>query len=107
MTVSLPKFKRGDTFALTCIYKQEGIAHDLTNITIKCQIREATILVTDLDVTKANQTTNAGVFVLTPSVGDTTTWPSGNLLCDIQFTEGGVVRSTETFFVSLIEQVTI
>lgn len=107
MTISLPQFKRGDSFALTCIYKQEGVPHDLTHIDVKCQIREATILVTDLVVTKANQTTNTGVFILTPTVDDTTTWPSGNLLCDIQFTEQGVVRSTETFYVSLIEQVTI
>lgn len=107
MPVSLPQFKRGDTFSLTCTYKQGGVAHDLTNINIKSQIREATNLVTELTVTKANQATNPGVFVMTPQSANTALWPLGNLLCDIQFTEGDAVRSTETFYVQIVEQVTL
>lgn len=107
MPISLPLFKRGDTFNLTCTYKQGGVPHSLNGIDIKSQIREASILVTELTVTKANQTTNPGVFVLTPTVTDTATWPLGNLLCDIQFSENGLIRSTETFYVAIIEQVTL
>lgn len=107
MTVSLPQFKRGDTFSLTCTYKQGGAPYNLTNIAIKCQIREATNLVTELTPIKANQTTNPGVFVLVPESSNTAQWPLGNLLCDIQFTEAGAVRSTETFYVQIVEQVTV
>jgi len=107
MTISLPDFKKGDSFTVNCTYLQNGVPYDITNIDIKSQIREAAVLVTDLVITKADQTNNPGVFILTPSNSDTSTWPSGNLLCDIQFTEQGIVRSTETFYVSLIEQVTL
>ena len=107
MTVSLPLFKRGDTFSLACTYKQGGVPFDITYIDIKSQIREATVLVTELNVTKANQSTNPGVFILTPAQDETVSWPLGNLICDIQFTESGVIRSTETFYVAIIEQVTL
>ena len=107
MTISLPEFKRGDTFAMTCTYKQDGTPYDITSIDIKCQIKQGTTLVTEMNVTKADQTARPGVFVLTPQSAETVLWPLGSLLCDIQFTEGGVVRSTETFYVTIIEQVTV
>lgn len=107
MTVSLPDFKRGDTFAMTCIYKQDGTPHSVTSVDIKCQVKQGSTLVTEMTVTKANQSTNLGAFVLTPQSADTALWPIGNLLCDIQFTEGGTVRSTETFYINIIEQVTV
>lgn len=107
MTVSLPDFKRGDTFAMTCTYKQDGAAHDITSVDVKCQVKQGSTLVTEMNVAKANQSSNPGVFVLVPQSADTALWPLGNLLCDIQFTEGGVVRSTETFYINIIEQVTV
>lgn len=107
MTVSLPEFKRGDTFSMTCTYKEAGVPQNLTPISIKSQIREATNLVTELTAVIADQTTHPGVFVLTPQSANTANWPLGNLLCDIQFTEGEAVRSTETFYIQIIEQVTV
>jgi hypothetical protein len=106
MTTTLPEFKRGDSFAISCTYKQNGTPHSVFAVDIKCQVKQGTTLVTEMNISKADQAASPGVFVLLPQSSDTALWPLGNLLCDIQFTEGGVVRSTETFYINIIEQVT-
>ena len=98
------KFKRGDTFTLTCTYKVDGIATSVSALTIESQIRnQRDTLIQDLTVTKLVGT---GQFTLVASTADTTEWPVSVLRCDIQFSEGGVVRSTQTFDISVVEEVT-
>jgi hypothetical protein len=101
----LPPFKRGDTFILSCVYKQDGTPTSVELFTIRAQLRDSIgALVKELTVTKANQTTNAGVFTL--SAGITTSWPLDLLRADIQFTEAGTIRSTQTIEVEVIEGIT-
>lgn len=104
-TATISPIKRGDSFLLACTYKQNGVATDVSPYTIRSQVRDSSnALVQELSVSKANQTTNPGVFVL--SGGVTSGWPIDLLRCDIQFTENGTVRSTQTFFIPVEEDVT-
>ena len=105
ITPTISPIKRGDTFTLACTYKQNGVVYDVTNFTIRSQVRDSSgALVEELTVTKANQTANPGVFVL--SAADQMDWPIDLLRCDIQFSEEETVRSTRTFFIPVEEDVT-
>lgn len=106
LTPMISPIKRGDTFNLACTYKQNGVAYDLTNFTIRSQVRDSSgALIEELAVAKADQATNPGVFVL--SAADPMDWPVDVLSCDIQFSDAeGVVRSTQTFQIPVVEDVT-
>ena len=105
--ITLPNFKRGDTWSLDCTYKRQGTPVSVADISIRSQIRKADYtMVTDLTVTKGDQAKAPGTFALTPKVSDTATWPLDKLICDIEFTAGGVVLSTETFTIPVVEEVT-
>ena len=103
---SLAPFKRGDTFSLACTYKSAGVATSITGLTIKAQVRNPfnMSLVSELTVVAGNQSTAAGTFTLISS--DTTAWPIGNLVCDIQITSGSTIRSSDSFYIPVIEDVT-
>jgi hypothetical protein len=100
--------KQGDTFTLACTYKENGVSVDVTNFTIRAQLRDSTgDLVLELPVAKANQTTNPGIFVLGANTPPSPPFPIDELRCDIQFSDmDNVVRSTQTFFVPIVEDVT-
>lgn len=98
------KFKRGDTFSLACTYKVDGTPASVSSLTIESQIRNSrNLLIQDLNVTKHLDT---GKFTLTSPSEETSTWPISVLQCDIQFSENGIVRSTQTFDISVVEEVT-
>lgn len=102
---AISPIKRGDSFMLACTYKQDGVATDVTPFTIRAQVRDSSdALVQDLTVSKANQATNPGVFVL--SAGVISNWPIDLLRCDIQFSEESTIRSTQTFYIPVEEDVT-
>lgn len=97
--------KRGDSFILACQYKQDGVPTSVELFTIRAQVRDSSDnLVQELTVGKPDQTTNPGVFTL--SAGIISTWPIDLLRCDIQFSEEETVRSTQTFFIPVEEDVT-
>jgi hypothetical protein len=101
----LPKFKKGNTFLAACTYKELGIVTSVADIDIYSQVRdEFGLLVCSLNVEKANQITNKGVFYLRTS--HTSNWPEGNLACDIRFENTGNIRSTQTFFIPVIDEIT-
>ena len=101
---SIKNFKRGDTMLLTVTYKVDGTASDISTIDIASQIRtQSGSLVETMVVTKLEET---GQFTLEPTTSDTSAWPLGNLLCDIEFTQSGNIRSTETFGIVVIEEIT-
>lgn len=104
---SLSNFKRGDTFSLACVWKENGMPSAITGLSIVSQIRKQVgkSLVANLTVVPANQTTNPGHFTLVASNSDTSTWPTGLLICDFQITQGDVVRSSETFQIRVVEDV--
>jgi len=109
MTITIPSTKRGDDWSLVGVYKENDVGVDITNYTIRSQLRDANMnLVCELTVTKSNQTTTPGGFVLSiPAGSDTSTWPIGLLVSDIEFLPpGGKKKSTETFQVPVVDEVT-
>jgi hypothetical protein len=101
---SITGFKRGDTFSLACIYKVDGTATSVSAFDIDSQIRDSQgNLIQTLTATKMPET---GSFTLTADAEDTTLWPVSVLKCDLQFSESGIVRSTETFNVVVVNEIT-
>lgn len=101
---SITNFKRGDTLTLTCTYKVDGVATSVTSIDIYSQIRDSKgSLIQELFVAKQVST---GVFTLLATAEETSLWPISVLVCDIQFSEGGTVRSTQTFNIVVNQEVT-
>ncbi|MBU3640023.1 hypothetical protein [Polynucleobacter sp. AP-RePozz3-80-G7] len=124
---ALSPFKRGDTFSLDCTNKKRRADANgapikvdgkyiydpeaLTNQTlIKAQLRDPVTmsLVDDLQIVfNANQTDSPGKFVMLSSVNaDTGTWPLGSVICDLEVTVNGKVRSSDSFLIPIIEDVT-
>ena len=102
---TISPIKRGDTFNMSCVYKENGVPANLTQYTINSQLRDSSDnLVQTLVATKADQTALPGAFVLTAP--DSSVFPIDMLRCDIQFVEGETIRSTQTFFIPVEEDVT-
>lgn len=102
---TIAPIKRGDSFNLACVYKENGVPANLTQYTINSQLRDSSDnLVQALTATKADQASLPGAFTL--SAADSSVFPIDMLRCDIQFIEGTTVRSTQTFFIPVEEDVT-
>lgn len=103
---SILPFKRGDTFSLACTWKDGGVATSVAGLTIASQIRtHGTLnLVATLEVVVDDQVLSPGVFALVAR--DTSAWPVGAMVCDIEITQDGIVRSSESFLVPVAEGVT-
>jgi hypothetical protein len=92
---------------LTCTYKVSNVATSVSGFGIRSQVRNRFgHLIAELDVTIANQSTNPGVFYLEPDDPDTTAWETGDLSCDVEITNGGVITSTVTFIVPCVDDIT-
>lgn len=100
--------KRGDTLSLGLTWDEEGETIDLTGYEVAAQLRDAhDVLVADLTVAIADQTTQRGRCTLSATAAETATWPIGKLSCDVQFTApGGAVASSETFSISVARDIT-
>lgn len=95
-------FKRGDSFSLLCT-----VDGNVTGWTIASQIRtSAGALVATLTAAVTSASADLSVYTLT-APGPTTAWPIEDLRCDIQYTTGaGIIDSTETFVIQMVEDVT-
>ena len=103
-TSTITGFKRGDTFSLAGTYKVNGAAASVSGMTIASHVRtQAGTLVQNLTVA---QTAFIGGFSLTATATQTAAWPATTLVCDIQFTQNGIVQSTETFSIAVEDDVT-
>jgi hypothetical protein len=102
-------FKRGDTLALSGIYRENGVAVALGNQVIRSQLRTSTgaLVATLVAVIDADQTANPGRFYLGLSdPSQSAAFPApANLYCDIEVQVGGINRSTETFIVPVVPDV--
>lgn len=104
---ALPDFKRGDTFTASCVYKIDGVPTTLAGKAIAAQIRTADgTLIDALAVAIPDQVANPGRFTLSATATQTALWPVAGLRCDIQFTQGGAVQSTDTFLVPVVQDIT-
>jgi len=99
---TLPPVKRGNTLLLSCLYRESGLAVDVTALTIRAQVRDASgALIEELVITKLDQVTRPGEF--TAGMAAPVGWPAGIYVCDIKFTAAGVIRSTQTFRIQITE----
>lgn len=97
------QFKRGDTLRITGIevLDENGEPTDLTSVDIKCQARtESGDVAIDFTVTKDMATS------YTLDAGDTRQCPVGLLRADIQYTDNGVISSTNTFTIICVKDQT-
>lgn len=105
MPSTIAPIKRGDSFILACTYRQNSVPTSVELFSIRAQVRDSSDnLVQELSITKADQLTNPGVFVM--SAGIISSWPIDLLRCDIQFSEEQTIRSTQTFYIPVEEDVT-
>jgi len=97
--------KVGDTFLLTCTRETAGGSiFDLTGYTVAARISDGTFT-EDLTGTITNAT--AGEFTISQTAANTASWPAGTFMaCDIEFTLGSLVESTETFRLAIEDDVT-
>jgi hypothetical protein len=101
---TLSEFKRGDTFRLVCTYKVDGQPAAILGKTIASQIRRSNgTLVANMAVEPDDE--EPAVFVLTPDT-NTATWPLDVLLCDIEITEEGFIKSSETIKIPVVGDIT-
>lgn len=103
---SIAPFKRGDTFSLACTWKEGGVPSSVAGLVIASQLRThgAMDLVATLAVVVDDQSVAPGAFALVAL--DTTAWPTGAMICDIEISQDGIVRSSESFLVPVAEGVT-
>lgn len=91
--------KRGDTFTASC----QRVGVDITNTTIRSQLRLGAWRYT-LTVTKTDAAN--GEFTLSAPASDTKHWPAGVASWDVEYTDNGVVASTDTGLLTIEEDVT-
>ncbi len=106
--------KRGDSLALDCTAwltppkgADAGIPRDVNAWTPGCQMRhERTGRRISLSAKPSGAQAAQGRFVLSAQAADTQAWPTGCWHADIQFTSAGVVTSTDTFIIHVLEDIT-
>jgi hypothetical protein len=98
-------FKRGDTFRMVGFLGTSASKIDLTGYAIRSQLRGlygALIAEFAVTVDLVNRT-----FSMSETAARTTLWPVGAVVCDVQFVDTlGDTRSTQTFNLDIIEDVT-
>ena len=94
--------KRGDTFAPTAQFCQDGgAAASLVGYTVRSQLRDAgDALVHDFQIEITDAA--AGLYRFLPV--NTSAWPIGVLRMDIEYTQGGMVTSTELIEVAVVKR---
>lgn len=102
--------KVGDSLQWFCTLKDDltGVAVNLTGTTVLAQFRglNGTLLSTPVIVV-SNQGTNPGEFSMTVTDGSIFRTAPQPLFCDIQFTTAGLITSSETFKISLVQDITV
>jgi hypothetical protein len=100
------RHKRGDTFIAACVRRHPvtGAVLDITSTTIQAQVRRGSFVATlSVAVTSAA----AGEYTLSATAAQTASWPAGGLaVCDVQYSDAGVVASSDTFMIEIVEDVT-
>ena len=96
--------KQGDTVDWVVTLNESGVAVDITSWTIRAQIRAGDTLIASLTVTLVDAA--SGLFRLSATAGQTDSWSAGSHSCDVEFTDdNSIVFSTETFTVSILEDI--
>lgn len=101
--------KKGDTLSYSCAWKDSsGVAMNLTGYTVASQVR-AVGFVDNLTVTVTSAVN--GLFTLSATASQTALWPitsgaDSRVFCDVQFTTGSTVVSSDTFQIIVVQDIT-
>lgn len=97
--------KRGDTLAFIVRRKNEdGTPRTGEALKLKSQLRnQKDVLLAEFDIT---ETVVPGDYLFKVDATETALWITGTYNCDIQFKDGDIVQSSETFQVSVVKDVT-
>lgn len=106
MTTTPIRAKRGDTFTLTITRRNSaGAVVNLTGFQVRAQMRRAPRVIT---LTAQVTVPAGGICVLSAAPSATALWTPGVYACDVEYTSaGGEVESSETFYVEVLEDVTL
>lgn len=99
-------FKRGGSFsAHITVFADSGEIQNIQGKTITSDVRSKSgSLVGTMEFAAYDGIIFYGV--LTPTNPDTSTWPTGDLFCDLKINNGGVIEYTETFTIPVIDSQT-
>lgn len=99
------RVKRGDTMAITVTRTEsDGTTPiNLTGYTVASQMRRGTVAIT---LTAAVTNAAAGVVTLSAAAAVTELWTPGLYACDVEYTAGSDVQSSDTFHIEVLEDVT-
>lgn len=96
--------KQGDTLDWVINLTDTGSPVDLTDWSIRAQIRQGDTLIFNLTVTVVDA--ENGLFRLSATAAQTDLWAAGSHSCDVEFTDDSSnVFSTETFNVVILEDI--
>lgn len=102
---SIGTIKLGDTFCFSAEITDKATGDPLTGAAskLRCQGRNYLNgdLIAELTVT---ETSTPGTYLF--SAGTTETWNTVQVLLDIQYTDGDLISSTETFYVAVEGDIT-
>lgn len=101
--LELINIKRGDTFSVTCAIPL-AFGQSLTGVS--AQVRRDGALTESLLYSVLAPTATEFKYALSATATQTAAWALGRHICDIQYTAGSVVASTETFGINVIRGVT-
>lgn len=96
--------KRGDTLEWVITLTDNGNAVNISTWTIRSHVRQGATLTQSLTVTKTDSAN--GIFSLTATAAQTTSWSIGSHSVDVEFTDNSSnVFSTETFTLKILEDI--
>lgn len=97
------EFKRGDTLSFIVTMKDENdIA--MTGLTLQSQIRRTSGQLVDTFIITETATTGDYSFVVPAS--RTKLFPIAGLVFDIEWTQGDIVQSSETYTITVLKDIT-
>ncbi len=105
--------KRGDSLALDCTAwltppkgADAGVSRDLSVWAPECQMRHAQTGMKVKMTVIVGDPLMSGRFVISARADETSKWPTGCWHADIQFTDMDTVKSTDTFIIQVLEDIT-
>jgi len=96
--------KTGDTFEITC---SVPIAFGSTLTGVRSQARSGKNLIQEFTYTLLPATSTEFKYRLSATKEQTRSWPTRQLLCDIEYISGDKVASTENFIIDVLQDQTI
>lgn len=110
--ITIPPVKRGDTWNFKFTWQDQNTPINLTDCTARMQIRDKTTLLMAAEATTANGQIlidgPTGGVTVTFTATETTSIAPGRYVSDLEltFTGTGIVQSSDTMHIIVIEDIT-